>query len=110
MISQHGYQPNRKTSLEATEWLEWLNTQTGGKIQHGRNGKEVKIGKYFVDGLDALQKVVYEYNGCVFHGCPTCQNPEDAVPFSDTRMKEAFELFGIKSRFLKRQVYQLQTM
>ena len=26
-------------SVEANEWLEWLNSQSGGNIQHGRNGR-----------------------------------------------------------------------
>ena len=29
VISGHGHQANRKTSLEATEWLEWRNKETG---------------------------------------------------------------------------------
>ena len=91
MISGLGYQANRKTSLEATEWLEWRNKETGGDIQHGRNGKEFKIGKYFVDGFDPFKGVVYEYNGAVFHGCPCCTEPEDEVPFSRITMAQAYE-------------------
>ena len=41
VIFGNGYQANRKTSLEATEWLEWRNKETSGDIQHGRNGKKL---------------------------------------------------------------------
>ena len=62
VISGHGYQTNRKTSAEATEWLEWLNNQSSGNIQHGRNGKEYEVGKYFVDGFESFTNTAYEYN------------------------------------------------
>ena len=35
IISANGYQPNRKTSLEATQWLEWENMSANGRIIHG---------------------------------------------------------------------------
>src|SRR5208337_5266353 len=102
IFSGHGYQSNRKTSIEATEWLEWKNFQCEGRIQHGRNGKEYKIGKYFVDGYDPETKTVYEYNGAVFHGCICCQDPDDRVPFSSITMRQAYDQFETKLLFLKR--------
>ncbi len=110
IISEHGYQPNRRTSLEATEWLEFLNDELGGAIRHGRNGKEKKIGKHFVDGIDELTKTIYEYNGCVFHGCPRCTQPEDTVPFSNLLMKNAFEQFEMKCDVLEKMGYSVEVM
>ena len=101
MISGHFYKVNRKISLEATEWLEWRNKETGGDIQHGRNGKEFKIGKYFVDGFNPFTNAVYEYNGAVFHGCPCCTEPEDEVPFSRITMAQAYEKHEEKVSYLK---------
>jgi hypothetical protein len=92
IISPNGYQPNRKNSIEATEWLEYQNScVVGGDIEHGRNGKEVKVGKYFVDGYDRHRDTVYEYNGCAFHGHPDCTNPDDKAPFSNRTMAQVFE-------------------
>ena len=101
VISGHGYQANRKTSVEATEWLEWLNSQTSGNIQHGRNGKEYKVGKYFVDGFNPFSNTAYEYNGSAFHGCPCCTEPEDLVPFSRITMAQACQLREEKVHYLK---------
>jgi len=110
VISEHGYQANRKTSFEAAEWMEFLNSQPGIQIEHKRNGKEIKVGRYFVDGVDHRTKTAYEYNGCVFHGCPACQDPVNTLPFSDTLMKEAYEAHLLKVAFLERQGYQVETM
>ena len=69
-------------SLEALQWLYWeehiLPKQgaTADRIRHVRNGGEQTIrtstNLYFVDGYDATTKTVYEFNGCIFHGCPSC--------------------------------------
>ncbi len=81
-----------------------------GSIEHKRTGKEVKIGRYYVDGFDSVNKIVYEYNGCVFHGCPACQEPEDTTPFSDMTMAEAYESFETKRKYLEEQGYQVVVM
>lgn len=70
IISPQRYQPNRKTSILATHWLEWENMSANGRIQHRRTRKQAKIGRYFVNGADKQEKTVYEYNRCVFHGHP----------------------------------------
>lgn len=69
-------------SLKALQWLYWeehiLPKQgaTADRIRHVRNGGEQSIrtstDMYFVDGYDATTKTIYEFNGCLFHGCPSC--------------------------------------
>jgi hypothetical protein len=41
-------------------------------IRHAKNGGEVKIGPYTVDGYDEASHTVYEFYGCYWHGCPDC--------------------------------------
>ena len=101
VISGHGYQANRKTSHEATQWLEWENMSADGRIQHGRTGKEEKIGSYFVDGIDLQTKTIYEYNGCVFHGHPECTEEDDRIPFGNLTMREAYEAWETRVEFLR---------
>ncbi|XP_055354335.1 uncharacterized protein LOC129599985 [Paramacrobiotus metropolitanus] len=97
VISAHGYQTNRITSMEATQWLTWVNkTQADCRIEHGRNGKEKRINEYFVDGYDRFTNTVYEYNGCVFHGHPDCTNATDRSPLSNKTMQEVYEEYQIK--------------
>ncbi|XP_061192292.1 uncharacterized protein LOC133200521 [Saccostrea echinata] len=72
IIPNLGYQPARRYSAKACRWLSWMSHQTGHNIQHARNGGEVKIGSYTVDGYQEATRTVYEFYGCYWHGCPTC--------------------------------------
>ncbi|XP_055353765.1 uncharacterized protein LOC129599526 [Paramacrobiotus metropolitanus] len=107
VISANGYQPNRKTSAEATQWLEWIS-MSHPNIEHGRNGKERKINRYFVDGFDPDTKTVYEYNGCVHHGHPECTNEDDRAPFSLKKMSEVYEQWIRKKLFLEGMGYNVE--
>ena len=60
--------------------LQWLHYQASlpnvTRIQHVRNGGEKKLyiekGPVYVDGFDAETNTVYEFMGCLWHGCPDC--------------------------------------
>ncbi|XP_055353927.1 uncharacterized protein LOC129599656 [Paramacrobiotus metropolitanus] len=107
-LASHGPHRNRRTSIQAAQWLEWENMSANGRIRHGRNGKEVKIGRYFVDGLDEETQTVYEYNGCVFHGHPACTDENDVVPYSKKKMREVYEEYLERERFLESQGYTVE--
>ena len=74
-------------SLKALQWIyfqEHLLQKQGAscdRIKHVRNGGEqcIRTAKniYFVDGLDDTTKTVYEFQGCLFHGCPSCYPVRD---------------------------------
>ena len=54
-------------------WLDYISEKKGKKIRHARNSaSEFRIGPYFVDGYDMENKIVYEYQGCFWHGCEKC--------------------------------------
>ena len=69
-------------SLAALQWLHYqesLLPKVGAcadRIQHVRNGGEKKLltetGYVYVDGYDEQANTVYEFMGCLWHGCPTC--------------------------------------
>ena len=69
-------------SLKALQWLyyqEHLIPKEGAsadRIRHVRNGGEQSIRtdahRHFVDGYDPLTRTVYEFHGCLYHGCPRC--------------------------------------
>ena len=65
-------------------------------------------GKHQVDGLDG--KDVCEYNGCIFHGCPTCTDADDYVPGSRKRMKDAYQQFQDKRIDLESRGYTVHEM
>ena len=79
-------------------------------LRHGRNGKEVQIGRYFVDGYDEHLKTAFEYNGDVFHGCPEHTEPTDRVPFSHSTMAEAYAYHQEKAAFLRSNGYNVEVM
>ena len=68
--------------MVALQWLyyqESLLPKEGAaadRIKHVRNGGEQKLWtaeKYvFVDGFDPTTNTVYEFHGCLWHGCTTC--------------------------------------
>ncbi|OWA55352.1 hypothetical protein BV898_19736 [Hypsibius exemplaris] len=61
VISANGYQPNRKTSFEATEYFEYLNSQ-GHEIVHGRTVqcRCACSGRFHASlGFSAIHPVVY---------------------------------------------------
>ena len=51
----------RDWTMKAFNWLNYLNSK-GAKIDHHRNGKEVKVDKYRVDGYDRTTNKVYEFH------------------------------------------------
>ena len=66
-----------RQSLKAHQWLEWQQSQQiAGRIQHAFNGGEqlFQAGhrRYQVDGFNATTQTVYEFHGCLWHGCPKC--------------------------------------
>ena len=69
-------------SLKALQWLylkeKEIVKQDGSsdRIRHVRNGGEQSVRTltdiYYVDGYDPLTRTVYEFHGCLYHGCPRC--------------------------------------
>ena len=41
-----------------------------------------------VDGFDEANNTVYEFQGCVWHGCPKCYSPDTINKHSQIPMKE----------------------
>lgn len=73
---------NTNQSLKALQWLYLKEKEipkqeaSADRIRHVRNGGEqtvrTAVTSYFVDGYDPVTRTVYEFHGCLYHGCPTC--------------------------------------
>ena len=65
-------------SWVALQWLAYQQSllPPGQTIQHVRNGGEYKAptrqGEEFVDGFNPATNTVYEFWGCLWHGCRQC--------------------------------------
>lgn len=49
-------------SQKACEYIEKLNKEKGWTLQHAKNGGEVCIGGYFLDGYDKENNIAFEYD------------------------------------------------
>ena len=91
-------------SLKSLQWLyfqEHLIPKQGGasadRIKHVRNGGEQTVQTstklYFVDGFDPVTRIVYEFNGCIFHGCTTCYPVRDVKNYAapDRTVEELYQ-------------------
>ena len=70
----HGARVNQ--SWTALQWLAYQQTLYTQTIKHVRNGGEQKVRtgqrEEFVDGLIVNPPIVFEFMGCLWHGCPSC--------------------------------------
>lgn len=62
----------RKFSSEQIEWLNFMIENLNINIKHIENEGEFKIGRKFADGYCEDLKLVFEFDGCYWHGCPDC--------------------------------------
>ena len=119
----HGATTN--TSLVAREWLAYENHLL--RLQHGdapthpdrirtaTNGGEVRVytpaQSFLVDGHDGV-KTIYEFNGCLWHGCPQCFPKRSNISrlHTDRTFQELYEATCAKSNLLQHEGYDVKQM
>lgn len=80
------------------------------RVHHKLNGGEVCIGRYLVDGMSKDGKVMYEFYGCYFHGCPHCvKNRQQQSADQRLTMAEVFQRMMDKEQYLKSLGYWVVT-
>ena len=109
-------------SVKALQWLYLKEKEIAkqgaspDRIRHVRNGGEqsvqTAVTSYFVDGYHPLTRTVYEFNGCLYHGCPLCfpnrQVKHYAMP--DRTVEELYEATLAKRMALLRAEYTVLEM
>ena len=76
LIPAFGYPNPGAYSYKSYIWLTMVSLERNIQIQHAKNSlKEKRIGKYKIDGWHEESGTVFEFHGCVFHGCPKCYSP-----------------------------------
>ena len=80
--TEDGFKPrvSQKFGYLAFEWLEFVARQEGITIKHMFNGGEKTIGPrgLKVDGFCRERSLIFEFHGCIWHGC-TCGVNRDAA-------------------------------
>jgi hypothetical protein len=110
-------------SREAICWLEWEAKVNDTPIKHARNSSEVKIGPYKVDGFARILKTeidvigyskykghVWEFNGCFYHGCPTCIKDRGKPVGEYTSMDQRYKDTMNREKFLEERNYKLHVI
>ena len=79
---ERAFYPEQSCSFIAIKWLEWEAKRRGIHIHHARcgHGGERNILGALVDGYHPETKTVFQFHGCLWHGCKECY-PDDRQEF-----------------------------
>ena len=125
-IYERAFYPEQTCSFVAIKWLEWEAKKRGIHIHHARcgHGGEREILGVRVDGYHPKSKTVFQFHGCLWHGCEKCY-PEDrqglvlqktrqgkVITRMDTQKqpvsrKTAYELTLLRTQFLCKEGYRV---
>ena len=96
-------------SKMALEWLNYLATTNNIYIRHAENEGELKIkgSNYRADGYCKKTNTIYEFNGCIFHGCPICYDKNDINPIIHKPNKLIYKRTLIKENYINSCGYKL---
>ncbi|CAF1135143.1 unnamed protein product [Brachionus calyciflorus] len=104
IIPENGYHLEHKTSIKCQLWLKYLSEKKNIRIQHSKNGGEINVGKYRLDGYDKESNILYEFHGCLFHGCQKCFKSETFNSFKQELMGTSFEKHSKRIRKIHRMI------
>ena len=102
--------------------LQWLQTEqnklpSGQTIRHVRNGGEQPVwtskGREYVDGLNPATNTVYEFLGCLWHGCPTCAPHQRMKTYGanpDRSLNELYDATQCKLQRLQTAGFRVKVM
>ena len=106
---EHAFYPEQTCSFVAIKWLEWEAKNRG--IHHARcgHGGERKILGARVDGYHQESKTVFQFHGCLWHGCEKCYPEERQKPVQQkTRQGKVIPRLDIEKKPMNRKTaYEL---
>ena len=98
---ERAFYPEQTCSFVAIKWLEWEAKKRGIHIHHARcgHGGERQILGARVDGYHEETKTVFQFHGCLWHGCEKCY-PEDrqGLVRQKTRQGKVITRLGIEKK------------
>ena len=87
LVPNIGFNPKQKVSKKAMIWLNYLAKRDSIYIRHAKNGGEISCGPYLLDGVCFETKTIYEFNGCLWHGCLKCYNQNTLNIYNQCTMR-----------------------
>jgi hypothetical protein len=106
----------------ALKWIKELEINNNIKIQSAETEEYTLDWKKYgvdsalyirnmkLDGICHETSTVYEFHGCLYHGCPKCYEPEGISPISHTSFKILYEKTLEKERIIRKCGFTLITM
>ena len=87
---EKAFYPKHQASKESIQWLEYVAKHWKIPIHHAMSGHggERWIEKRPVDGYNHEKKLVLQYHGCYWHGCPKCYHDRDKIIERGDRTRE----------------------
>ena len=104
----NGYDPKRKMSYIGSAWLDYLEFTKKISIK-----REKRIGRFYVDGVNWESKTIFEFYGCVWHGCFDCFPTQRSVvsnPFNGQSMEKLFEYKCEREIFFRQEGYSIESV
>ena len=107
---QKAFYPKHQASKESIQWLRYVEKNWKFKIAHAMSGHggERWIEKRPVDGYNDEKKVVFQYHGCRWHGCPKCYpNREQIIEHGGKTVEELYQATKRRTAHLRKVGYKV---
>ncbi len=103
-------------SKKACNWIDEISEQLEIKIRHAKSTKGEKRIKppqgrtIYVDGYCKQTNTVYEFHGCIWHGCPECFDPDYTSPITGKTMREHHDKTLKREKIIRDLEYNLEVV
>jgi hypothetical protein len=111
-------------SQSSITWMNLISQYKNIDIQHAENDREEYISpkdygldsdypefKYFMlDGICHSNSTVFEFNGCLWHGCPECFPTDEEHPINKKSMKDLYDRTLKKEEIIRKIGYNIITI
>ena len=107
---EKAFYPKHQASKESIQWLEYVAKHWKIRIHHAMSGHggERWIEKRPVDGYNHENKIVFQYHGCYWHGCPKCYHDRDKIIERGDRTREdLFQTTKRRTAYLRKAGYRV---
>lgn len=104
ILPTHAYYGGNQSAI-ALCWMDHTAKQNNVNIRHAKNGGEVKINGWMMDGVDQ-NGVLYSFHGCFWHGCESCfPNKKTVNPVNHLTMDELRQRTQLQTDCLRKKGY-----
>ena len=106
---EKAFYPKHQASKESLQWLEYVAKHWKIRIHHAMSGHggERWIEKRPVDGYNHEKKIVFQYHGCYWHGCPKCYHDRDKIiDRGDKTREDLFTATKKRTAYLRKAGYR----